>query len=671
MAPEKGKAMHSSNPLLAFIAMVLLLQSCGSQTSTNNNPDPNPWEGAGDTLVISGDTKGDSISMDDALGSTGDANTWNEDIGSDDSGTADTTPVEDDTTAPPPQEDISITPAGNHATFVSQNVPTQVSPGASFSVEITLHNMGDTDWSQADGYFLGSENPQDNFTWSTNRIGMENEAVVLPSQSYTFTATLVAPTEEGTYPFQWRMLQDAVEWFGETSENIEMDVVASDWPQYDTNPFVFDLAQPQPVGEFKGSLFVHDLNNDSLMDFIVTGPNVIGAYDHWGSLMWKIDDDIHLPGAANNGTNYPGTHAPGAIAGDMDGDGQQEVAYLTFGGQLKIRNGATGDIETTHSFPNAQAIAIANFQGNGDRDAVLQYSQTEVRAIDLTSGETLWHKTNWFGIEHSQVRVADMDGDGIDEVIGPIFLDHAGNQINGWDLPNELGTTLDSLDSLAIGDIIPGGPLEIAMAEQGGNNQTVMVNQNQIYWGVGQNPGAIAPSGQCATDKDPDKMAVGDFDPTLPGLEIFARSACGNHPWVHGSDGAIISAWNLPEAAPEGWLHYDGDKEYGIEEIRALNWDGGAKHYLLLKERHVDGKVAIVDAMTGNFLEVFDVTAGRAYAADIAGDSREEAVVLISKEGNGQIKVFWNNEPSLGNSPRPWENQHYRRERQNWNYYSP
>ncbi|MDP4001272.1 MAG: hypothetical protein Q8P83_03455 [bacterium] len=447
--------------------------------------------------------------------------------------------------------------------------------------------------------------------------------------------------------------------------------------EYSSNPFVINLRQQVRSNTGAGGLFAHDLNQDGDMDFVVTTPGSIGAYDHFGSPLWTITDNIRVTEQANGGTGYPGTHAPGAIAGDMDGDGQQEVAFLTFGGELKILNAQTGVLERSTSFPGAQAIAIANFRGAGDRDAVIQYSQTEIRAINLEDGQTLWHRTNWFGLEHSQVRVADINDDGRDEVVGPIILDSSGNRMNSWDLPGNLGTDLHGLDSIAIADVVPGGPVEIVLAEQGGNDEAIVVNQNRIVWNTKRFN--LPATGQCVDEWDPDKVTVGNFDSNNPGLEVFARSSCGRHPWVLNSNGDIISTWNVSATAPRGWYlgdipidGFDGNDEGGIDEVSAINWNGDGKHLILLKERHKDGKTALVDAMSGNFLRVFNGTTGRAYGADVAGDHREEVIILESRNsGNAVIKIYSNNQASFSSQANPWTNPIYRRSQQNWNYYSP
>ena len=97
--------------------------------------------------------------------------------------------------------------------------------GQSYSVSVTMYNSGTTTWT-SDTYRLGSQNPQDNYTWGTNRVYLPAGTTVPPGYSYTFYFTVTAPAAVGYYNFQWRMVQDGVEWFGDYTPNVLVNVVS-------------------------------------------------------------------------------------------------------------------------------------------------------------------------------------------------------------------------------------------------------------------------------------------------------------------------------------------------------------------------------------------------------------------------------------------------------------
>src|SRR5690606_20486393 len=71
---------------------------------------------------------------------------------------------------------------------------------------------GSASWIDVANYKLGSANPQDNMRWGLSRISVTG--TVSPNQNRAFTFTATAPTSAGTYSFDWRMLQEGVQWFG-------------------------------------------------------------------------------------------------------------------------------------------------------------------------------------------------------------------------------------------------------------------------------------------------------------------------------------------------------------------------------------------------------------------------------------------------------------------------
>lgn len=122
---------------------------------------------------------------------------------------------------------ITVTPnvpPVNAAIFVSQTVPPSVAAGQAFPVSITMQNSGAATWTAGGNYKLGSQNPQDNITWGKNRVLLPATAAVPPGTSWTFNFTAVAPATPGTYNFQWRMLQTGVQWFGDFTPNLPINV---------------------------------------------------------------------------------------------------------------------------------------------------------------------------------------------------------------------------------------------------------------------------------------------------------------------------------------------------------------------------------------------------------------------------------------------------------------
>jgi hypothetical protein len=115
-----------------------------------------------------------------------------------------------------PSMTVSVTQPTNNSEFISQTVQTVLSPGQTFNASFIFKNTGTSIWmpNGDHSWWLGSEKPQDNNIWGTNRAGMV-ETTVSKDQTYTFNSTFTAPTQDGEYYFQWKMLQNYVEWFGD------------------------------------------------------------------------------------------------------------------------------------------------------------------------------------------------------------------------------------------------------------------------------------------------------------------------------------------------------------------------------------------------------------------------------------------------------------------------
>ncbi len=118
--------------------------------------------------------------------------------------------------------------AGNVAQFVSQTAPSSMTTGQTVTVTVAMANTGTTTWSMAGGYKLGSQNPQDNATWgpTSGRVYLSAADSIPPGQEKIFSFSITAPATPGSYNFQWRMVQEGVEWFGALTPNLVIAVTA-------------------------------------------------------------------------------------------------------------------------------------------------------------------------------------------------------------------------------------------------------------------------------------------------------------------------------------------------------------------------------------------------------------------------------------------------------------
>lgn len=118
---------------------------------------------------------------------------------------------------------------GNSAEFISQTVPLKMRAGQPYSVTVKMLNTGTVAWSEANAYRLGSSNPTNTRTWSSTGRAYLSSAVAVGAIG-TFTIPVTAPSKAGSYNFQWQMVQDIDQWFGEPTENLVIEVEEGSGP---------------------------------------------------------------------------------------------------------------------------------------------------------------------------------------------------------------------------------------------------------------------------------------------------------------------------------------------------------------------------------------------------------------------------------------------------------
>ena len=433
---------------------------------------------------------------------------------------------------------------------------------------------------------------------------------------------------------------------------------------YQNNPFVIKLDIPAPQEQDSaGGIIDGDVNNDGKMDYLVTVRGHLAVYNNSGEKLWIKKADIGVGGSSEN-EGLPGHHGPGVAAGDVDGDGKCEVVFITKDSVVHIVDGATGQEKNSARppFPKEaerwEVAMIADFRGTGsDRDILLQATNKDgyrmgkflaAYAVEhLLAGEKpLWSTDKFISCAHNSARLADINGDGRDEVIGATIFS-ADGKLLAQAIPERW-----HMDSVFVADVradIPG--LEVVLLEEGSNHVQLI--------------GAKGPIWRSHFEKqEPQNAAVGRFKEDSNEIFIWCRSRYDEHqkPFVFDAAGRKVFNYNMDDVAPAGWT------TKGVEVIHTIDWTGNRQQLACAKERHKSGDVCIFEPLTGKFVANFKEKADRLYVADVTGDWREEIIVLNGSE----LHIYANSNPNpRPNEKRLWADRNYRRLKQCYNYYSP
>jgi hypothetical protein len=422
------------------------------------------------------------------------------------------------------------------------------------------------------------------------------------------------------------------------------------------------LGIPAPT-DSAGGILVADVNNDQRPDYLVTVPRHLAVYDNDGRKLWIVETDLGVGGQSES-QGLPGHHGPGVAVGDVDGDGRAEVVYLTKDGVLHAVDGTDGSLKkiakplVPKDAQRWELAMIADFCGHGgDRDILLQATNktgyrtgkhlAAYRFDDLVRGKKpLWTTDQFVSCAHNGARLADLDGDGRDEVLGATIFSSDGQ------LLTQAAPFRGHMDSVFVADVRPDlAGFEVVLLEEGSNYVQVLGVKGPIWRSDFRR-------------QEPQNAAIGRFKPGSDETYTWCRSRYNQHqkPFVFDSRGHKVFDYRMDDVAPNGWT------ASGVEVIHTIDWTGGPVQMACAKERHTSGDVCVFEPLTGRFVEHIRQQADRLYVADVRGDWREEIIVLARNE----LSIYQNPAPNpLPDQPRLWTNRNYRRLKQCHNYYSP
>lgn len=418
-------------------------------------------------------------------------------------------------------------------------------------------------------------------------------------------------------------------------------------PRVDGTPHLkIRLKDPELVAN---RIAVADLDGDGAFDFVLKHPNQsidpasmywkrspdtykLDAYTSRGEFLWRRD----LGWSIEMGVWY----SP-YIVYDLDGDGRAEVIAKTGEGDprdadgrvttgpewLTVIDGLTGRDVCRAPWPSRKGfdnynlasrnqLAVAYLDGKTPCLLALRgtYSRMKVDAYMLQNRalKKLWSYDNvscptaYWGQGAHTTRVADVDGDGRDEVLlGSACLDDDGTPL--W------STGRGHPDGVHVGQFIFGRPgmqvfycLETFQTTDGGLCMVDAANGKSI-WALGGPTRHVHSGGMCA-----------DMDPTVPGCECYGADTDekkrSNRGWLYSADGHLLGTGvRYGSTAPT--IYWDADLQREVFRDRIFDHDGG-----VLEARPERGKVV-----------------------DILGDWREEIISSVP----GELRIYCTTLPAM------------------------
>jgi rhamnogalacturonan endolyase len=394
---------------------------------------------------------------------------------------------------------------------------------------------------------------------------------------------------------------------------------------------------------------VADLDGDGAMDFVVKHPNQsidpagmywhpskdtykLDAYTSGGEFLWRRD----LGWSIETGVWY----SPYIVC-DLDGDGKAEVITKTGEGDprdadgrvttgpewLTVIDGLTGKDVCRVAWPSRKGfaeysrisrnqLAVAYLDGKTPCLLALRgtYCRMKVDAYMLVGRELkkVWsydnasYPTVYWGQGAHTTRVADVDGDGRDEILlGSACIDDDGTPL--W------STGRGHPDGCHVGHFLFGRPglqvfycVETAQTLKGGLAMVDAATGKDI-WALAGPTRHVHSGGMCS-----------DLDPTLPGCECYGadtdETKRSNRGWLYAADGTLLGT-GLRYGSTHPTIYWDADLQREVFRSRIFDHDGGP-----LEAQVPTGKVV-----------------------DILGDWREEVI----SASPGELRIYSTTLPAM------------------------
>lgn len=189
------------------------------------------------------------------------------------------------------------------STIVANTIPEIMEAGKSYSVSITVKNTGTETWTAANGFKLGAVGDSDLF--AAGRHLIRNDQTVPANQVYTFQFIMTAPGTPGTYISDWRMVKEAVAWFG---DKIEKSITV--------------------VNPTRSQISLYDVSDRLQTTDLPTDHRLDNLYDANGNLLSKqLTNNLLVNGDFENGSANWLLNPPMSMASGISKSGRSSIKF--------------------------------------------------------------------------------------------------------------------------------------------------------------------------------------------------------------------------------------------------------------------------------------------------------------------------------------------------------
>lgn len=286
----------------------------------------------------------------------------------------------------------------------------------------------------------------------------------------------------------------------------------------------FGAPQPLPASDGVLSIATGDFDNDGVAD--------IAGHSEFSVVVWTGNGDGTF--ALHQTYNTLGNVQPAIAAGDVDGDGLDDVVVPVPQGVQTYLGTGTGITAgpTSNAFGLISDVAFGNFDGDTRPDIVVTdatpFAQRARVLLGTGDGGFVESGSSTVGFGPEAATVADLDGDGIDDVVtsdsfsffntirfsvSVLLSDGNGGFRSRVTHPVGAGPV-----SGAAGDLDGDGDPDIAISNVGSGDVSLFVNDGS---GALADAGAVAPVSLPQTPAIADVNHDGANDLVVAGLDAL------------------------------------------------------------------------------------------------------------------------------------------------------